>query len=156
MSEQIKQYVSVNEWEFWKKESLKITIDGSILPNALKWVVWDKVAQLNRKIDEAYNVSWLNFDKWENKIWNEEKRTLIQKLKTVVQGFNEEIARIDKEYIWKTKENQSEIKKEVADYFSDKSLFVERWSWLASALKWYASMDAEAVKPHREKEVSLK
>lgn len=76
MSE-IKEYVSVNQWEFWKKESLKLTVNWSILPNALKWVVWDKVAQLNKKIDDSYNVRWLNIDSGLNKIWDEERKTLV-------------------------------------------------------------------------------
>lgn len=153
MSE-VKEYVSVNETDFWWKNTLELTVTGRILNSHLQKIVDAKVRELNAKIDVKYD-AWLTDFKWTENLSSDEIKKLSFQLKDVIKWFNEEIAKIEQEYIWKTAENNWQIRTEILQYFSDKSLFVENWVWLA-ALRWYANMDREVAQSSRTKELPLR
>lgn len=149
---EVKEYVSVNEKEFWGKKTLELTINWRVLDNDLGKIVADKVAELNSKIDNKYDVSMM--DEWAENISSLEAQKLTAQLKEIIKWFNEEIARIEEEYIWRTEENQWEIRAEISQYFSDKSIFVEGSVWLAT-LRAYANNNRNGAAAPREKELPL-
>lgn len=153
MAGEVKEYVSVNEKEFWGKKTLELTVNWRVLDSNLQKIVDTKVAELNAKIDSKYDV-WLMDFNWKESVSSWEAQKLTAQLKEVIKWFNAEIARIEQEYIWRTKDNQWEIRTEISQYFSDKSIFVEKWKWLA-ALGGYAKMDRGDAAPVREKELPL-
>lgn len=153
MAGEVKEYVSVNEKEFWGKKTLELTVNWRVLDSNLQKIVDTKVAELNAKIDSKYDV-WLMDFNWKESVSSWEAQKLTAQLKEVIKWFNAEIARIEQEYIWRTKDNQWEIRTEISQYFSDKSIFVEKWKWLA-ALGGYAKMDRGDASPVREKELPL-
>lgn len=148
------EFVSVKEKEFWEKKSLELTINGQILNSDLKSMVESKVRELNTKIDATYKVWMLDFN-GNNKVSEAEKQKLVQQLKEVIKGFNDLIWRTNEQYIWRISENKQKIQWDIWGYFLDKNLFVEKSSWFASALRWYASMDPEMARTQKEKELSL-
>lgn len=151
MSE-VREYISVNEKEFWEEKTLELTIKWRVLDSDLQDIVNSKINNLNTKIDTQYDVSL--FDKWEQKLSSHEAKVLSDQLKDVINGFNQEIERIESEYIWSINENRENIQNEISNYFSDKSLFIKKWVWLA-AIWAYASMSREDALPYKEKELSL-
>jgi len=153
MSE-VKEYVSVNEKEFWGKNTLELTINGRVLDSNLQKIVDAKVADLNVKIDAKYD-AWLKDFKWTENVSSDEAKKLSSQLKEIIKGFNSEIARIEQEYIWRIDKNIWQIRTEIANYFLGKSLFVEKWPWVVSALRWYSSMDRDIAKQNKEKELPL-
>lgn len=137
-------YVSVNEKDFWKKESLTLTVNGRILDENIKKQVESKVSELNSKIDQMYNVSLLDFN-WTQKVSSEEIKKLSSQLKEVIKWFNETIWKMKDDYIWDTKNNLWKIKDEISNSFTWKTLFTEKSISLASAIKWYASSNRQEV-----------
>ncbi len=117
-------------------------------------MVESKVRELNAKIDATYKVWMLDFN-GNNKVSEAEKQKLVQQLKEVIKGFNDLIWRTNEQYIWRISENKQKIQWDIWGYFLDKNLFVEKSSWFASALRWYASMDPEMARTQKEKELSL-
>lgn len=150
---EVKEYVSVNEKEFWKNKTLELTINGRILDSNLQKIVQWKIDALNLKIDWKYDAGITDFS-WEN-ISTEEKIKLIADLHTIIKWFNEIIANMTDQYIWETQEKETDIQAEISAYFSDKSLFVNQWRWLVSALRGYAGMTASEAAPIKAKILPL-
>lgn len=136
-----KNYVEISEKDFWKQKSLKLTIKGSILREWLQIEVKKAIDKINLKIDEWYDMKWLNLDNWEYKVNQREREQLLNKMRDIVMWFNEEIARLDEKYIWATVENRDNISKSISAYFSDKSLFVANDQFL-----WARSLDDETLR----------
>ena len=145
MSE-VKEYVSVDEQNFWKEKSLKLTVKWDILNSNLRAEVTAKVEQLNARINGKYDVSVL--DDWEKKIWDSEIKSLNKQLKEIVAWFNKEISKIEQKYIWRTAENRWNIQAEIWQYFSDKSIFTTESAWL-SWLSGYASGNREMAQSRK-------
>lgn len=152
--EWIKEYVTIKEKDFWKKESLELNISWRILDSDLRKVVEEKVSELNKKIDAKYDV-WIAFlDNWEFWISDIEKDRLISQLREIIRGFNEEISRIEEEYIGIVAENIQQIREDINSYFQGKSLFVETSSWLWS-LRAYAMIDRDMASFRETKKLEL-
>lgn len=144
MSE-VQPFVQITE-DFWKKESLKLTIQWKILDDNIRKEVEQKITSINLKLDAAYKPSIIDFN-WEKRINSSEKAELMAQLQKVVDGFNKEINNLKETYIWRTAENKDKIKWDLQQYFSDKQLILKDWVTLASALWGYSRMDWDAVKP---------
>jgi len=127
MSPENKEYVVVNEKDFWGKKTLELTTQWQILNTELRGIVNSKISDLNLKINNFYK-NWL-FEKWENSISEKEQKELSSKLKEIINWFNEEIRRIEEEYIWKVDKNKQKIEWEIQAFFWDnKSIYIEK-SW---------------------------
>lgn len=144
MSE-VQPFVQITE-DFWKKESLKLTIQGKILDENIKREVEQRIASINQKLDSAYKSSIIDFN-GQKSISSSEKAQLVEQLQQVVNGFNKEISSLKETYIWRTAENKDKIVWTLQQYFSDKQLVLKEWMTLASAIWGYARGEWEAVNP---------
>lgn len=144
MSE-VQPFVQITE-DFWKKESLKLTIQGKILDENIKREVEQRIASINQKLDSAYKSSIIDFN-GQKSISSSEKAQLVAQLQQVVNGFNKEISSLKETYIWRTAENKDKIVWTLQQYFSDKQLVLKEWMTLASAIWGYARGEWEAVNP---------
>lgn len=149
-----KSFVDVDERNFWDKETLKLTTYWSILNDDLKGIVDNKLYQINDKISNGYK-NWLLDFEWEHSISSVEKQQLSKQLKDIITSFNQELARIEEEYIWRIWENKNIITNKISSFFWDKSLFVEKQPQLASrSMRWLERM-WEGLGSEKIKELKL-
>lgn len=120
MTPEVKEYISVNEKDFWKKESLQLTNLWKNLDSNIRTKVLDKITKINAKLDDNYDVSVL--DNWKYDISETQKPKLIEQLKEVIKQFNVEINRIVNDY-WNTSSLYlNEISSELSTFFDWKNL----------------------------------
>jgi len=109
MSPENKEYVVVNEKEFWNKETLKwnnelLTRNNNKL---LTGAINTRIESLNKKLDTNYSTRFL--EEWKNTIDNKKQAELATQLKEITQWFNNKLDEIVKKYKWAIDENMIEI-----------------------------------------------
>lgn len=101
------QYVKVDVEEFWKKESLTFQ-NWDISDYRLTEVVRGKLEEINKKIDDLYDVGYADF-KWEKDLTDEQKQTLMPEIEHMVKDLNAQISYLSTQYYDTSKDNKDEI-----------------------------------------------
>lgn len=123
----VEAYVSVNEKEFWKAESLQLTNVWTKLNYEIGQAVKEKIKAINAKLDADYDVSIL--DKWKYDVSDTKKPRLIEQLKNIVAELNVEITRLIKDYGDRSQANANKIREDLSEFFVGKYLsFHNEWS----------------------------
>ncbi len=153
MAPEVKEYISVNEKDFWKKESLKLTTNCVVLNQELKDIVTNKIIALNKKIDETYNVGWFFnvgwlIDKGVFQIWESQKTMLLKQVRAVIQDFNTLIQEKKDIYDSWNREKMWDIQKDITELLWSKSIFLTntlQTGQLRSAIQWYVTTNREEL-----------
>jgi len=118
MSPENKEYVVVNEKDFWNKETLKLN-QGLLASNSSGTLLTDaintRMKSLNTKLDANYSTIFL--EKWKIPIDNKTQAELASQLKDITQWFNNKLDEIVKKYKWAIDENMIEITEIIDKFF---------------------------------------
>ena len=121
------QYVKVDVENVWKKESFTVD-ESNFWESPIKEILKNKIAELNKKIDDLYDV-WFTDIHWEKDLTDQEREQLSQQLQTLADKYNNTINNLVYAYQNITNVNKEDIRYSISEFGIWNIEFNEEQPW---------------------------